>query len=51
MRFKSSIIKDFVDQSVSCIGWSGNDEIIIGRLDKKSIHYTILYVLSSYNKM
>ncbi|XP_060875754.1 intraflagellar transport protein 80 homolog isoform X2 [Metopolophium dirhodum] len=33
MRFKSTILKDSVDQSVVCIGWTGNDEIIIGRSD------------------
>jgi len=34
MRFKSTILKDSVDQSVVCIGWTGNDEIIIGRFEK-----------------
>ncbi|KAL4107988.1 hypothetical protein QTP88_018253 [Uroleucon formosanum] len=33
MRFKSTILKDSMDQSVVCIGWTGNDEIIIGRSD------------------
>lgn len=33
MRFKSNILKDFKDQSVVCIGWTGNDEIIIGRFE------------------
>lgn len=33
MRFKSTILKEFADQSVVCIGWTGNDEIIIGRFE------------------
>lgn len=40
MRFKSTIIKDFVDQSVVCIGWTGNDEIIIGRFEKIEIIFS-----------
>ncbi|VVC31811.1 WD40/YVTN repeat-like-containing domain,WD40 repeat,WD40-repeat-containing domain [Cinara cedri] len=33
MRFKSTVLKELVDQTVVCIGWTGNDEIIIGRSD------------------
>jgi len=34
MRFKSTIIKDSEDHFVVCIGWTGNDEIVIGRFEK-----------------
>jgi len=33
MRFKSTILKESVEQSIACIGWAGNDEIIIGRFE------------------
>lgn len=46
MRFKSTILKDSVDQTVVCIGWTGNDEIIIGRFEKI---YSYLLILNKYN--
>jgi len=46
MRFKSTILKDSMDQSVVCIGWTGNDEIIIGRFEKTYSYLSILEKMS-----
>lgn len=42
MRLKSTILKDLIDQSVVCICWTGNDEILIGRYNNFLNTYCVI---------
>lgn len=51
MRFKSTILKEFVDQSVVCISWTGYDEIIIGRYVDIQIVFDHIFNFVTWNDL